>query len=74
MIPNDGETAFADALDLYGVRWLIVSNESCTGTTEVLCAAIRDGTRRELGPFRLEEHSGAGHLRLFRVEGTEAAP
>jgi hypothetical protein len=68
MIPNDGETAFAGALRLYRVRWLIVSPESCTGTTEELCAAIRDGSRHALGPLRLEEGKGAGNLRLFRVE------
>jgi hypothetical protein len=68
MVPVDGESAFAEAMKFYGVRWLIVSDESCMGSSEEVCAQIRDGTRRDLGQFRLEEHGGAGSLRLFRLE------
>jgi hypothetical protein len=67
MIPFDGAEATENALKLYGVRWLLLSNEPCQVATEEVCAQILAGTLNRLGSLQLTEYPGAGNLRLFRI-------
>ncbi|MET0591700.1 MAG: hypothetical protein ABW133_03310, partial [Polyangiaceae bacterium] len=68
IIPDNGADALEGALKHYRVQWLILSREDCAGTTQPVCAKIRDGAQTALGTLVLTRHQGAGDLHLFRIE------
>jgi hypothetical protein len=74
MIPCNGPDAVEQALKLFHVRWLLLSNEPCVGITEETCAKIRAGTQRELGTLALTERPAPGDLRLFRITERDSDP
>jgi hypothetical protein len=72
-IPLNGETAIANLIDRYDIRWMVVSGRlpyGLTGESQTVMDDIVAGTKTTLGQFRVERVHVPKNPAIFRVEPT----